>query len=398
MAVLLNEFINFLSNIHPTDTKEINLKDHKCFFVGGIKTVIDNKEVIKGTMYVEQFTPANHKNNHKIILIHGGGQTGVGFLSTPDGRRGWAHDFLLAGFEVFVVDQPGRGRSGYSSTLYGEYIDRELDMDDCERRFTSMKDLGNWPQSKLHSQWPEDGKRGNKIFNQYMASQVNTMEDRIEIEKMSRVALADLLDQVGPAFVLGHSQGGPFCWLAGDVRPDKVLGLIAVEPNGPPFFNVAYGGHTPSHLKNSKTNPKREGDKDWYVTSSKSDRPGGITYFPLTFDPPLLESEYLVAELDIAQTEQELVQCYLQKEPARQLTNLKKVPVLILSAEASYHAPYDHGTSNFLKQAGVQHDFFRLQDYRIKGNGHMMMLESNNHIVADFILTWVKKKIPEKNC
>ena len=58
-------------------------------------------------MYVEQFTPQNLKPNHKIILIHGGGQTGVGFLSTPDGRRGWAHDFLFAGFEVFVVDQPG---------------------------------------------------------------------------------------------------------------------------------------------------------------------------------------------------------------------------------------------------------------------------------------------------
>ena len=44
---------------------------------------------------------------------------------------------------------------------------------------------------------------------------------------MSRVALADLLDQIGPAFVLGHSQGGPFCWLAGDVRPDKISRIIS---------------------------------------------------------------------------------------------------------------------------------------------------------------------------
>ena len=158
-----SEYINTLSNLHPTDTKEIHLKDHKCFFVGGVKTTIKDKEVVKGSMYVEQFVPVDSRPNHKIVLIHGGGQTGVGFLSTPDGRRGWAHDFLLAGFEVFVVDQPGRGRSGYSSTLYGEYIDRELDIDDCERRFTSMKDLGNWSQAKLHSQWPENGKRGNGL-------------------------------------------------------------------------------------------------------------------------------------------------------------------------------------------------------------------------------------------
>ena len=73
-------------------------------------------------------------------------------------------------------------------------------MDDCERRFTAMKDLGNWPQAKLHSQWPESGKRGNKIFDQYMASQVNTMTDRIETETMSRIALADLLDHYWASF------------------------------------------------------------------------------------------------------------------------------------------------------------------------------------------------------
>ena len=81
---------------------------------------------------------------------------------------------------------------------------------------------------------------------------------------------------------MGHSQGGPFCWLAGDVRPEKILGLLAIEPNGPPFFNVAYGGHVQSHIKNSKTDKKREGDKAWYITASQPDRPGGITY--LIFD------------------------------------------------------------------------------------------------------------------
>ena len=210
-----------MTKSHPTDVKDLEIKNHKCFFVGGVKKNIDNKEIAKGTMYVEQFTPKNHKKNLKIIFIHGGGQTGVGFLGTSDGRRGWVHDFLLAGFEVFVVDQPGRGRSGYSSRLYGDYIDRELDIDDCERRFTSMKDLGNWPQAKYHSQWPDKGRRGDKYFEQFLASQVNTMSDRTEIEKMSRVALAELLDLIGLAFVLGHSQGGPFCWLAGDVRPKK---------------------------------------------------------------------------------------------------------------------------------------------------------------------------------
>jgi len=33
--------------------------------------------------------------------------------------------------------------------------------------------------------------------------------------------------------------------------------------------------------------------------------------------------------------------CYLQKEPAHKLTNLKDIPVLDVSAEASYHRIFD---------------------------------------------------------
>src|SRR6056300_191955 len=121
--------------MHKTDIIPIKKKDNKVFFVGGIKTRVDNKEVTKGTMYVEHLIPEEKKSEKKIILIHGGGQSGAGFLSTPDFRRGWAYDFLFAGYEVFIVDQPARGRSGYSNTLYGSYIDREMDYDDCERRF-----------------------------------------------------------------------------------------------------------------------------------------------------------------------------------------------------------------------------------------------------------------------
>ena len=42
----------------------------------------------------------------------------------------------------------------------------------------------------------------------------------------------------------------------------------------------------------------------------------------------------------------------------------KGIPILIVVSEASYHAPYDHCTSEFLHQAGVQHEFVRLPDDR----------------------------------
>ena len=370
-------------------TQEINLKDHKIFFVGGDDFVKDGKTYRRGQMYVEFFSPkrSNHKN---IILIHGGGQSGAGFITTADGRRGWLHDFLKKGYSVYVVDQPGRARSGYSEKLYGKYLERETNLDDAERRFTAMSKKGNWPQAKTHTQWSGTGLRGEEVFEQYMASQVNTMADRVDIEEMSKKALADLIDLIGETAVLGHSQGGPFCWLASDVRPEKVKACVAVEPNGPPFFNVSYGGVQHSHL-DKQTFKKNDFDKDWYQTSLEPDRPNGITYSALTYDPPLQNGEKLIPELDKNPTSDDLVQCFLQKEPARKLVNLSKTNILILTAESSYHAPYDHGTSNFLTQAGVKHDFIRLQDHNINGNGHMMMHEKNSSEVCNFIVSWLEK-------
>ena len=49
-------------------------------------------------------------------------------------------------------------------------------------------------------------------------------------------------------------------------------------------------------------------------------------------------------------------------------------------------------TSAFLRQAGVDHDFVRLADKGLKGNGHMVMLEKNNHAVADMMIGWLAEK------
>jgi hypothetical protein len=65
----------------------------------------------------------------------------------------------------------------------------------------------------------------------------------------------------------------------------------------------------------------------------------------------------------------------------------------MVTAQASYHAPYDHGTSLFLKQAGVEHTFVRLADAGIRGNGHMMMLENNNLEIARYFDTWLSKHV-----
>ena len=83
----------------------------------------------------------------------------------------------------------------------------------------------------------------------------------------------------------------------------------------------------------------------------------------------------------------------MQKEPARKLVNLTRIPVMIMAAEASYHQAYDHCTSKYLAQAGVKTEYIRLQDRGIYGNGHMVMIEKNNLDIARVVDEWVVKNV-----
>ena len=114
---------------------------------------------------------------------------------------------------------------------------------------------------------------------------------------------------------------------------------------------------------------------------------------PLTYDPPLKPGEELSFVRQDKPDAPDLVRGWLQAEPARKLPKLAKVPILIVVAEASYHAAYDHCTAAYLTQAGVRNTFVRLDDIGIRGNGHMMMLEKNSDEIAGVIEGWLKKTL-----
>ena len=110
---------------------------------------------------------------------------------------------------------------------------------------------------------------------------------------------------------------------------------------------------------------------------------------PLTYDPPG-SPEFARAETADAP---DLVRCWLQKAPARQLVNLKNIPVLVVMSEASYHASYDHCTVAYLRQAGVNVSFMPLAKRNIGGNGHMMMLEQNSDQIAAVMTDWLAQTV-----
>lgn len=355
---------------HPTDTDPITLAEHSHFYVGADYTQVNGKTFSHNGMYVEKFVPSLHTQTTPVVMFHGAGQTGTNYKSTPDGRRGWVVDFVRAGYTVYVIDQPERGRSGHS--LQGRHL-IEYDVGHIENHFTAPAVYRSWPQAQNHTQWPGSGQSGDEIFDQFYASQVEFLADRTESEHLVQQAGAQLLERIGPAILLTHSQSGPMGWLIADRCPSKVKAILALEPNGPPFFDVQYTGRQP-----------------WYEYHlQQTARPYGLTRLPMHFDPPLQADEVLTFEQQEA-TDANLVRGYLQSSPARQLPHLQGIPIMIMVAEASYHAPYDHLTSAFLTQAGVANELVYLTQQGFYGNGHMVMLEKNNHQVADFIISWLQ--------
>lgn len=56
-------------------------------------------------------------NGWPMVYLHGYGQSRMGWITTPDGRQGWADLFLRNGYSAFLVDQPRRGEAGSTAQM-----------------------------------------------------------------------------------------------------------------------------------------------------------------------------------------------------------------------------------------------------------------------------------------
>ncbi len=194
-----------------------------------------------GHMYVEYMIPARRRHPYPIVMVHGGSQTGTNFTGTPDGREGWAQYFVRRGYAVYVVDQVARGRAAYwSPQVYGPVQPSRINF--VEQRFVAPERFKQWPQAHLHTQWPGAGKPGDPAFDQFYASQFPSIVSFPKQQEINRDALVALLDKIGPAILLTHSQSGSFNWPVADARPNLIKAMVAVEPSGPPVHDIENTG------------------------------------------------------------------------------------------------------------------------------------------------------------
>ena len=231
-------YINLTSPAQNDRT--ITIAEQGSFFVSGrLLTAPGTYDPTQGTastdpgqnfwmdqMYVQYQIPANRRK-YPLILVHGGSGTGRVWETTPDGREGFQTLMLRRGFPVYIVDFPRRGRAGYPSfngpfgTLAGKPM--------VENRTGQAGVQYAWSRWRLGPKYPEVFPVQQFPMNavdQFMQHLVPTVSDDREI---ITDALIKLLEKIGPAILVTHSQSGLFGWLAG-ARSPRVMGIVSYEP------------------------------------------------------------------------------------------------------------------------------------------------------------------------
>lgn len=234
-----------------------------------------------------------------------------------------------------------------------------LTVETAQMRFTACAQLGTWPQAKLHTQWAGTGLKGDPVFDRFFASGVQMIVNQEKQELASQAALAALLDRIGkPVVMLSHSNGGGTPYLVADIRPKLVKLIVSVEPKGPPFGSVKI----------------MSGPGSQY----------GVCQAPISYSPPVINPEVDLVKMARKAEEHDQMNAVLQAEspPPRKLVNLRDIPVILVTGQASYHAQYDWCAVEYLRQAGVQTQHLKLVERGILGNGHMMFMENNSDEIA----------------
>ena len=233
---------------------------------------------------------------------------------------------------------------------------------------------------RLHTQWPGDGEADDPATLQFAIEPSPAIEDFGQQQPLVRDALIALLDKIGPSILMTHSQGGAFGWPVADIK-------------------AGFGQGDPGDRAQRSARGRSLdfiGAPDYFKDGALA-LTYGVTAVALSYVPAVANPAEITFVKEDKPDGPGLVTCWKQTEPARQLPNLQKMPILVLTGRRPITRPGSrlHGEVPAAGRRGSRPSSGSPISAS-KGNSHVMMLEKNNKEIAAVMAQWLGKALPGK--
>ncbi|MGO1765853.1 hypothetical protein CAP48_16645 [Advenella sp. S44] len=239
-----------------TDYSAIRLRDMGSFHIGGrtvqlrdqpeyervmsaggepVRLNLNGSYAIE-QMYVQYFLAERPNGKGPLVFWHGGGMTGAAWETTPDGREGWVNYFIRHGWDVYLCDAVERGRSGFAPWPQ-IWPDKPViqTVDDIYSRFRIGKHAQGYDRDPAQRTAYLNSRFPLAAFDQFAKQMVprwtHTNDAIVN-------AFKALLDRLGSASIVCHSQAGPLALQLAAGHPEQIRTLVAIEPAGIPDINT----------------------------------------------------------------------------------------------------------------------------------------------------------------
>ena len=234
----------------------LTLREMGMFYVGGEVRDTAGFEQHVDQALVHYLVPETEEPGMPVVMYPGLGLSSYIYLSTPDGREGWAQAFARQGFSAYVYDPVNTGPSGFAVGPFRSADEPAPGVNTWRigqvwRRWGFGNAPGEpYPEARFptdhidqfYASWPPrvgggGGGMGGAAGAGGQAGGGGLPP--VESDNPNVLALEALLQRTGPAVLMPHSAGGPVIFNTARRNPELVSAIVVLEPTGCPTAREA---------------------------------------------------------------------------------------------------------------------------------------------------------------
>ncbi|MCG8701996.1 MAG: T9SS type A sorting domain-containing protein [Bacteroidales bacterium] len=197
---------------------------------------ISKKSEFVQSALVHSLIPKRNKLNISIIMIPGHNLSSYIYLTTPDGRKGWATLMAEKGYDVYVVNNPNYdfAKTDFNVNQFTAPNDGRPPLDPESKKAWQRDIWKRWGFGAKEGQPYPDSQFPTDNFDVFDANYPYVSKAGRDYSN----AVNTLIESIeGDIYMMGHSAGGPTCLTVSKSNPQQVKGMILIEPTGPPTSN-----------------------------------------------------------------------------------------------------------------------------------------------------------------